>query len=125
MPGPDTIEQGNGRHVTGDADAEPRWSALLSGRNAVSSLTLAGGVALHATNVFIATTIMPSVVKDIGGLPYYAWNTTAFIVASILGSSLSTKLLQIAGPRAAYAIAALLFGLGTALSAMAPSMPVF
>ncbi len=120
MPSPDTKEHGNG-----DMVAEPRWAALLSGRNAVRSLTLAGGVALHATNVFIVTTIMPSVVKDIGGLPYYAWNTTAFIVASILGSSLSTTLLQMAGPRGAYAVAALLFALGTLLCAVAPSMPVF
>jgi MFS family permease len=120
MPLPDTME-----HKDDEADAVPGWAALLSGRNAVRSLTLAGGVALHATNVFIATTIMPSVVKDIGGLPYYAWNTTAFIVASILGSSLSTRLLQIAGPRGAYAFAALLFALGTLLCAIAPSMPVF
>ena len=67
MPGPDMMEYG-----TSDMAAAPGWAALLSGRNAVRSLTLAGGVALHATNVFIATTIMPSVVKDIGGLPYYA-----------------------------------------------------
>jgi len=120
MPPTDTIERGNG--VT---DAAPGWAALLSGGNAIRSLTLAGGVALHATNVFIATTIMPSVVKDIGGLPYYAWNTTAFVVLSILGSALSTKLLRIAGPRGAYATAAMLFGLGSSICAIAPTMAVF
>ena len=64
-------------------EISPGWDALLSGRNAIRSLTLAGGVALHATNVFITTTILPSVVRDIGGLPYYAWNTTAFVVMSV------------------------------------------
>ena len=120
MPWPDTLEHGNG-----DIGAAPGWGALLSGRNAIRSLTLAGGVALHATNVFIATTIMPSVVKDIGGLPFYAWSTTAFVVASILGSSLSTKLLRVAGPRGAYASAALLFAFGALICAIAPAMPVF
>jgi len=100
------------------------WSALLSGGNGVRSLALAGGVALHAINVFVATTILPSVVADIGGLDYYAWNTTLFIVASIIGSVLSAKLLGLVGPRVAYAVAAGLFGLGTLICAVAPGMPV-
>ena len=100
------------------------WSVLLSGANAIRSLTLAGGVALHAINVYIATTILPSVVKDIGGLDLYAWNTTIFVVASIMGSALSAKLLQRAGPRGAYAIAGIIFASGALLCAAAPSMPV-
>ena len=35
----------------------------------------------------IATTILPSIIKDIGGLEYYAWNTTLFVVTSIVGSA--------------------------------------
>lgn len=97
---------------------------MLSGGNGVRSLALAGGVALHAINVFVATTILPSVVADIGGLDYYAWNTTLFIVASIIGSVLSAKLLGLVGPRVAYAVAAGLFGLGTLICAVAPGMPV-
>ena len=120
MHRPDTTE-----HEPAREQPLQGWAALLHGRNAISSLTLAGGVALHAMNVFIATTILPSVVKDIGGLPYYAWNTTAFVVMSILGSALSTRLLRVAGPRGAYAIAALLFGLGTGVCGAAFSMPVF
>ncbi|ETR78205.1 MFS transporter [Afipia sp. P52-10] len=103
---------------------EPGWGALLSGANAVRSLALAGGVALHAINVYIATTILPSVVTDIGGLDYYAWNTTLFVAASILGSALSSKLLLHAGPRNAYAISAVAFAIGTAICGFAPSMPV-
>ncbi|WP_255468849.1 MFS transporter [Reyranella sp. CPCC 100927] len=104
--------------------AEPNWGALLRGKNAIRSLALAGGVALHAINVYLATTILPSVVKDIGGLDYYAWNTTLFVVASILGSALSARLLQRTGPRRSYIIAALLFALGTLICAAAPTMPV-
>src|SRR3546814_10346026 len=46
---------------------------------------------IYAVNVYIVTTILPSIVADIGGLEYYAWNTTLFVVASILGSALSPK----------------------------------
>lgn len=100
------------------------WAALLSGANGVRSLALAGGVVLHAINVYIATTILPSVVEDIGGIDYYAWNTTLFVAASILGSALSARLLGRLGPRGAYLVASLVFAGGALACAFAPSMPV-
>lgn len=100
------------------------WAALLSGANGVRSLALAGGVVLHAINVYIATTILPSVVQDIGGIDYYAWNTTLFVAASILGSALSARLLLGMGPRGAYGVATLVFASGALICAFAPSMPV-
>lgn len=81
-------------------------------------------MALHAINVYIATTVLPSVVKEIAGLDLYAWNTTLFVVASILGSALTAKLLAGAGSRGAYASATLFFIAGSLTCALAPSMPV-
>ncbi|VVE47425.1 major facilitator superfamily transporter [Pandoraea horticolens] len=101
----------------------PGWRDLLSGSNGWRSLALAGGVALHATNVYVATTVLPSIVKEIGGLDLYSWNTTLFVVASILGSVLASKMLTALGPRAAYVTALLGFSAGTILCAAAPSMP--
>ncbi|WP_025127327.1 MFS transporter [Pseudomonas sp. PH1b] len=98
------------------------WSALLLGKNGLRSAALAGGVALHAINVYLVTTLLPSVVKDIGGLDYYAWNTTLFVVASIIGSVLSTRALGGLGPKLAYALAGLVFMLGCGLCALAPDM---
>ncbi|MEA9393214.1 MFS transporter [Acerihabitans sp. TG2] len=89
-----------------------------------SAVALCGGVVLHAINIYIATTILPSVVKDIGGLAFYAWNTTLFVVASIMGSALSGRLLRLAGPRGAYLVATLIFMLGSLMCALAPSMPL-
>ena len=111
--------------ASGDsAPSTTGWGALLSGTNGVRSLALAGGVVLHAVNVYISTTILPSVVRDIGGIDYYAWNTTLFVAASILGSALSARLLIRAGPRGAYVSATLVFAIGTLICAFAPSMPV-
>lgn len=100
------------------------WSALLWGRNGLRSVALAGGVALHAINVYLVTTILPSVVKDIGGLDYYAWNTTLFVVASIIGSVVSAKCLSALGPRLAYSLAGLVFALGCGVCSSAPDMAV-
>lgn len=100
------------------------WGALLSGTNLMRSIALSGGVALHAVNLYISTTILPSVVKDIGGIDYYAWNTTIYVVASIVGAALSARLLSRFGPKASYALAGLIFAVGALLCATAWSMPV-
>ena len=110
--------------MTQKSTQDGSWGDLLSGKNALRSIALSGGVALHAINIFIATTILPTVVKEIGGLDLYAWNTTLFVVASILGSALTAKLLQGVGPRAAYAAAIVLFLAGSLLCALAGNMPL-
>ena len=102
----------------------PGWSALLSRAHLVYIVILGGGVMLYALDIYIAATVLPSAVKDIGGLDYYAWSTTLFVIAAILGSAFSGRLLQVTGPRGAYSVAALVFAVGTAICAMAPSMPV-
>lgn len=103
---------------------EGNWGDLLSGQNAARSAALSGGVALHAINIYIATTVLPSVVQEIGGLNLYAWNTTLFVVASILGSALTSRTLNRTGSRGAYMIAITLFLAGSLLCALAPSMLV-
>jgi MFS family permease len=107
----------------GAAEARTGWAALLSGRNAGYSLILAGGVTLHALNIYVVTTILPSVVGDIGGLDYYAWSTTLFVVASILGAALSSRLLDRVGAGGAYASATALFVAGSLICAAAPAFP--
>lgn len=105
-------------------DSSASWAELLHGANALRSIALAGGVALHAINVYIVTTILPSVIRDIGGLEYYAWNTTLFVVTSIIGSALSAKLIETFGPRAAYLLAVAIFTGGAVTCALAPTMPM-
>lgn len=98
------------------------WSELLWGRNGLRSLALAGGVALHAINVYIVATVLPSVVQDIGGLEYYAWNMTLFVVASIVGSATTPKAIDTLDLRRAFLVAIAAFIAGTAVCGAAPSM---
>ena len=99
-----------------------KWADLLSGTNALLTIALTGGVALHAINIYIVTTILPSVVNDIGGLEYYAWNTTLFAATSIVGAAISSKVLESLGPKRAYLTALILFALGSIWCASSPSM---
>jgi len=101
---------------------EASWSDLFSKGNSLKAIVLALAVMLHATNVYLATTIMPSIIKEIGGLEYYAWNTTIFVVASVIGSVISANQMAKSGPRKAYQIGILLFSIGTLLCTIAPAM---
>lgn len=98
------------------------WAALLSGNNGIKSIALAGGVMLHATDVYLATTIMPSITSDIGGLNFYSWATTVYIVAAMIGSVISSRTLVKQGPRVAYRTAILSFSIGALVCALAPSI---
>lgn len=97
---------------------------LFSGKNGVYATALAGGVVLHAVNMYMAITVMPSVVAEIGGLDFYAWATTLFVIASILAAALTARLLKGLGPKGAYAVAALLFAAGTLIASLAPNMTI-
>jgi len=113
-------EQVTSRNPTTPASAT--WRGLFCKGSASKTIVLAAGVALHAVNVYIVTTILPSVVKDIGGLPYYAWNTTLFVVAAIIGSAIAAELELRSGPKASYWLALGAFSVGSAICALAPLM---
>jgi MFS family permease len=88
------------------------------------SLVVGAGMILHAINTFIVVTIMPTVVRDIGGMSFFAWSTTLYVVASLLGGAACARLLHRMGGQGSYRVALVLFGLGTAACALAPNMAV-
>jgi MFS family permease len=100
------------------------WRDFLAGDNRLKVVVFAGGVALTAIEVYIGSTLMPSVVDDIGGLDLFAWVTTVFIVASIAASMFAAVRPFGLGPRQNYLIAAAAFALGSLVCGLAPSMPV-
>lgn len=100
------------------------WQELLSGKNGLTTLALTGGVALHAINIYIVTTILPTIVQEIGGIEYYSWNTTLFVITSIIGSVLAAPILAKIGPKYAYLLGLLLFLLGSVWCGFSANMPV-
>jgi MFS family permease len=100
------------------------WPALFSGASRATAIIIAVGIALHSANIYVATAVMPSVAADIGGLSLYAWATTVFVFAAVLGSTAAATLLGRSGTRTAYRAAILTVGAGTAVGALAPSMPL-
>ncbi|EKT61818.1 MFS transporter [Providencia burhodogranariea] len=107
-----------------DNNQQEGWRTLLTGKNLCFTLALSGGICLHAINVYITITTLPSVVRDIGGIDFYAWNTTLFILSSIILSALTSRILNHLGPRKSYMFATVIFLIGTIICAVTPSMPV-
>jgi MFS family permease len=98
------------------------WAELLGPKNLGASTVLAGGVALYATNEFLTISLLPSTVADIGGERLYAWVTTVYLVASVVAATTVSPVLTKLGPRHAYVSGLGVFGIGSALCAVAPSM---
>ncbi|ANL45886.1 major facilitator superfamily protein [Rhizobium phaseoli] len=89
-----------------------------------ATLMLAGGVTLYAVESYITATIAPSIVRDIGGLALFSWVTSLFVAAAVLGSIFAAMRPRGITLRGVYVIAALVFGAGSMVAAIAPSMPV-
>jgi MFS family permease len=98
---------------------------MFAGGRRLATVTLAGGVGLQAIEAFIGSTLLPSVVGEIGGLELFAWNATVFIVASIAASIFAAVRPFGVGPRGVYVFAAAGFGLGSLICGFAPNIEVF
>jgi MFS family permease len=111
-----------------DADTDgtaPGWAALFRGGNALISIMLTGGVAIHALSLRVVSTVLPSVVSEIGGLRFFAWSTTVAIVSAIWGAAFAAALARSRGLRHAYRISLTLFAVGSIGCAIAPDMRIF
>jgi MFS family permease len=100
------------------------WRALLGRQYLGASTLLAGGVALYATNEFLTISLLPSTVADIGGQRLYAWVTTLYLVGSVVAATTVNAVLVRVGARSAYLLGLALFGIGTLVCVVAPSMAV-
>ncbi|HEY9012183.1 MAG TPA: MFS transporter, partial [Devosia sp.] len=105
------------------SDDKTSWGEFLR-EGGLSVWVLAGGVGLQAMEAFIGSTLLPSAVAEIGGLELFSWNTTLFIVASIIASIFAAVRPFGIGPRGAYVLAAAGFGAGSLICALAPNMEV-
>ncbi|MFJ3787537.1 MFS transporter [Kitasatospora sp. NPDC090091] len=94
----------------------------FSRRYAAAVSILAGGVALYAMNLYFTAALLPSIVADIGGAPYYAWVATGFLMAAVIASMPVSRLLARLGASRAYLAGFTVFALGAACTAAATSM---
>jgi MFS family permease len=98
------------------------WRSLLKWEWIPTLAILLGGVLLQSMNVLMLTTVLPSIVGELGGVAMLSWPTTAFLASSIVAASCAGMLAAAVGPRVAYCVGVATFGLGALLCSLAPTM---
>lgn len=110
-------------HAT-DAPANS-WRSLFGSGLGLYVIMLNLGIGLHAVDVFVVSTVMPDVVRDLGGAHFYAWSTMLYMVASIVGAAATAPLRLRFGGRRAYCAGAILFLVGSIGCAASTHMEYF
>ncbi|MCB1452333.1 MAG: MFS transporter [Rhizobiaceae bacterium] len=107
----------NALHDTG-------WRQLLTGDNATKIAVVSLGVWLHAADGLLVATMIPAIVADIGGAQLIGWTFALYEIGSIAAGASAAHMLRHVGLRQVMTGAAVVYLVGCAISALAPSMPV-
>jgi MFS family permease len=100
------------------------WADMFRGIRGVYTILLNVGIGVHAIDIFVITTVMPTVVAEIGGVEFYAWTTMLYMVGTIVGAASGRYVRAVLGRRKGYVAGGLIFLLGAAGCAAAPNMAV-
>lgn len=109
---------------TGNPEADRRtgWADLFRDGRGIYTILLNLGIGLHALDIFIITTVMPSVIEDIGGHAYYTWPTMIYMVGSIVGAACGFHVRTRLGQRNGYLWGGIIMLIGTIGCALPPDM---
>lgn len=101
-----------------------RMSNRLDGaRRRIATAGVLGGTFLAAIEMTVVATAMPTVANQLGGLSYYSWVFSAYLLTSTVSIPLWGKLSDLYGRRRFYLWCVGLFLAGSVLSGVAKTMP--
>jgi len=78
---------------------------------------------LAALDQTIVATALPTIVGELGGLDYYSWVVTAYLLSSTVCTPLYGKFSDMYGRRAVFQTAVVVFLVGSVLAGVAQTMP--
>ena len=107
------------------AEPQPRWRDLMTPALAPRAALVVLGIWLNAADALVTATIMPTLVRELGGAAYYGWAVAIYLTGGILAGASSGQLSRRLGLRPAMILAALAYTIGCGLSAAAPSVEIF
>jgi MFS family permease len=106
------------------APARPNWRQLARSGVLLRFSFLGLGIWLHAADELVMSTLITDIVSDIGGIELLGWTLALYELGSILaGAGMGLQVAR-SGLRPGFAMSALIYGAGCAVSAMAPTMEV-
>ncbi|MFI6925329.1 MFS transporter [Nonomuraea spiralis] len=100
------------------------WRELLGREHLGAAVVLAGGVLAGAINIYLAASLLPTAVADLGGASFYAWNMTVYLVAMVVATMLTGRALSLWGHVGSYLAGFGTFAVGSLACAASPVMAV-
>ncbi|MGH7188818.1 MAG: MFS transporter, partial [Acetobacteraceae bacterium] len=100
------------------------WRELRATGRLVSFVVLCLGVWLHAADSFLAATTMPAAVQEIGGVAFINWAIALYLLGAIVSGAAVGVMARRLGLRNLLIVAAVVYALGCAVSALAPDIGV-
>jgi MFS family permease len=110
--------------LTIDASPSTDWSALWRSGVLPRFCFVSLGITFHAGAENMISTIMPAMVRDIGGVEMTGWSFAIYEIGSIVAGAATGRLTTYWTVRANMVVAALIFAVGAVVTGLAPSMPV-
>lgn len=106
--------------------ATPRtdWGALWRSGDLARFCFISLGLIFHAGCENMITTIMPSMIREIGGVEYTGWSFAIYETGSIIAGAAAGRLSVYWTVRINMIVAAIIFAVGCTITALAPSMPI-
>jgi MFS family permease len=101
--------------------SEGAWSAPYR-RLTLGLVLILLGPAFETLSV---ATILPRIVTNLGGLSFYGWSFSAYMLATLVGLILAGDEADQRGPAIPFIFGVVLFATGLALAGVAPSMLIF
>ncbi|MDF2705474.1 MAG: transport transrane protein [Nonomuraea muscovyensis] len=121
---PRPSDDGDERRDLASAPAPSSWRELLGPEHLGAAVVLASGVLVGAINIYLAASLLPTAVADLGGATFYAWNMTAYLIAMVIATMLSGRFLSRWGNVGAYLLGFGTFTVGSLACAVSPAMAV-
>src|SRR5258706_3786312 len=113
------------RTLAAPASRPATWGELLFGPPRRTVWTICIGVSIQGFGWFLVSTIMPSVVLELGRPEQLSWGTTAFLALSVPGSASAGYLKGRFGARRVWIAASIIVIASNFLGLLSPSMEVF
>ena len=99
------------------------WAALWASGDLVRFCFISLGIVFHAGCENMITTIMPSMVRDLGGVEYTGWTFSIYETGSIVAGAAAGRLATYWTVRSTMIAAAVIFAWVASLLSLPPSMP--
>ncbi|MBL8908049.1 MAG: MFS transporter [Rhizobiales bacterium] len=100
------------------------WGALWRSGDLARFCFISLGLIFHAGCENMITTIMPSMIREIGGVEYTGWSFAIYETGSIIAGAAAGRLSIYWTVRSNMIVAAIIFAIGCTITTLSPSMPV-